>query len=143
MSQLNVLVIDDSKVMRSMIIRTLGMSGLPLGEVHEAEDGRAAIKVLEDHWVDLALVDINMPVMNGEEFIEHVRSDPELRDLAIVVVSTESSEMRIERIRGHGAEFVHKPFTPEHLRGTVQTLIGPYDAYSESIPTTSGSDFDF
>ncbi len=61
----NTLVVDDSAVMRRMIIRTLELSGVPVGDIHEAGHGKEALAVLDEHWVDLALVDINMPVMNG------------------------------------------------------------------------------
>ena len=54
---LNVLVVDDSGVMRAMILRTLEMSGIDLGQVHQAANGREALAVLEEHWVDMALVD--------------------------------------------------------------------------------------
>lgn len=132
---LNVLVVDDSAVMRAMLIRTLRMSGLPLGEIHQAIHGAEALQVLDRHWVDLALVDINMPVMNGEEFIDRVRDTPELRDLAIIVVSTESSQTRIAKIQRQGARFVHKPFTPETLRDQIMAMIGA----SYAQPSDSGT----
>lgn len=121
---LNILVVDDSAVMRAMIIRTLRLSGLPLGEIHEAGNGRDGLHVLEENWVDLALVDINMPVMDGEEMIDRLRQNPETESLAVIVVSTEGSDVRKERLRKKGAAFVHKPFTPETLRGTVVDVTG-------------------
>lgn len=132
---LNVLVVDDSSVMRAMLIRTLRMTGLPLGEIHQAAHGAEALQILDRHWVDLALVDINMPVMNGEEFIDRVRDTPELRDLAIIVVSTESSQTRISKIQRQGARFVHKPFTPEMLRDQVMAMTG----VSYAQPSGSGT----
>jgi two-component system, chemotaxis family, chemotaxis protein CheY len=138
----NVLVLDDSSVMRAMIIKTLRLSGVELGQVHQAENGRVALDVLEDHWVDLALVDINMPVMNGVEFIEHVRRDPAARDLAVIVVSTESSETRIEMVKRLGASFVHKPFTPELLRACIVEITGVTDEEVECEAVGDGS-FDF
>ncbi len=119
---LNILVVDDSAVMRSMIIRTLQMSGVELGEVHQAANGQEALVVLDQHWLDLALVDINMPVMNGEELIECIRQKPAIADLPIVVISTEGSETRIERLQQHGAKFVHKPFTPETIQQIIQSV---------------------
>ena len=119
---LNILVVDDSAVMRSMIIRTLQMSGVELGEVHQAANGQEALVVLDQHWHDLALVDINMPVMNGEELIECIRQKPAIADLPIVVISTEGSETRIERLQQHGAKFVHKPFTPETIQQIIQSV---------------------
>jgi two-component system, chemotaxis family, chemotaxis protein CheY len=121
---LNVLVVDDSAVMRSMIIRTLKLAGLPIGEVHQASNGQEGLAVLEKHWVDLALVDINMPVMNGEEMIDRTRQNSSTADLPIVVVSTESSAARIGNLRSKGVEFIHKPFTPEDLRQKIVRLTG-------------------
>ena len=138
----NTLVVDDSAVMRRMIIRTLELSGVPLGAIHEAGHGEEALAVLEEHWVDLALVDINMPVMNGQEFIERVREIPEFRDLAIVVVSTESSETRILEIRKSGVEFVHKPFTPETLRETIVKITGVSDEQYD-LASAGGNELDF
>lgn len=120
---LNVMIVDDSTVMRSMILRTLQMSGVDLGEVYQAGNGEEALAVLAENWVDLALVDINMPVMNGEELIEQIRSRPEIADLAVIVISTEGSQTRIERLNEKGAEFIHKPFTPEMIDEIVQKVL--------------------
>ena len=139
----NILVVDDSAVMRAMIIKTLKMSGAPVGEVYQAGNGKEALEVLQENWVDLALVDINMPVMNGEELIERVRENDETRDLAIIVVSTESSETRIQKILGKGAKFVHKPFTPEILRETIISVTGVNDEWGSEVPASTGSDLDF
>ncbi len=121
---LNVLVVDDSNVMRSIIIRTLRLSGLPLEQVLQAENGREGLSILEKHWIDLALVDINMPVMNGLEMIDQVRQTNEISDLPIIVVSTESSTTRIEMLKDMGVGFVHKPFSAETLREAVIELTG-------------------
>jgi len=112
---LNVIIVDDSGVMRSMVRRTLEMSGIELGQVYQAANGQEALALLESNWIDLALVDINMPVMNGEELIAAIRSRPEMANLPVIVISTEGSETRIERLHQQGAAFVHKPFTPEMI----------------------------
>jgi two-component system chemotaxis response regulator CheY len=140
---LNVLVVDDSAVMRAMVIKSLRLSGLPLNAVHEAGNGEEALQVLDEQWVDLALVDINMPVMNGEELLTRVRQNPDIADLPIIVVSTEGSETRIHAIRARGAEFVHKPFTPEKLRETVLHITGVSDAQLLEDGTITGSGPDF
>ncbi len=120
----NVLVVDDSGVMRSMSVKTLRLSGLQLGEIHQAADGREGLDTLDEHWIDLVIVDINMPVMNGEEMIDRMRENSEYNDTPVVVVSTEGSETRVERLRDKGARFIHKPFTPEMIRDTVKDLLG-------------------
>lgn len=139
----NVLVVDDSAVMRTMIIRTLRMAGVAVRQLHEACHGQEALDVLKDHWVDLALVDINMPVMNGEEFIHRVRAEPLTRDLSIIVVSTESSEARIRRILEQGATFIHKPFRPESLRKAILEITGASDGSGTTVGSLESWGLDF
>jgi len=121
---LNVLVVDDSVVMRAMVIKMLRTAGLPMGEVHEAANGRQGLAALEEHWIDLVFADINMPVMNGEEMIENIRANSTWDDLPIVVISTEGSRTRIERLEQKDTTFLRKPFAPETVRDLVQGLTG-------------------
>jgi two-component system chemotaxis response regulator CheY len=121
---LNVLVVDDSSVMRAMIIKTMRMSGLDLGDVHQAANGQEGLDAARDNWVDLVVADINMPVMNGEEMIDQMRADAELADTPIIVISTEGSATRIERLERKGVKFIHKPFTPEIIRDAIKSLTG-------------------
>ncbi len=135
----NVLVADDSTVMRAMIIRILRLSGLPLGEVYEAHNGREGLNVLNEKQVHLALVDIDMPIMGGAEMIENVRTSQSMANLPVIAVSTESSMARIEHIRQKNVEFIHKPFTPEVLRKKVLTLAGMADEhFSRTNPLSEG-----
>jgi len=124
MSGLNILVVDDSSVMRRLIIRSLDLSGLSIGEVHQAANGQEALDLLGQKPVDLAFVDVNMPGMNGEELNEKVRGTPAISKLPVIVVSTEGSETRIARLRNHGARFVHKPFSPASIKGLVAGMLG-------------------
>lgn len=112
---LRVLVVDDSAVMRRMILRALKIGNL--GEISslEASNGREAIELLAKTAVDLALIDINMPGMNGEELLEALRANERWRKLPVIVVSTEGSATRVERLKLLGAGFVRKPFTPESI----------------------------
>lgn len=120
---INLLVVDDSGVMRAMILKTMRMAGLELAETHEAGNGKEGLDLLENHWIDLAIVDINMPVMNGEEMIDRMKANPEMKDIPVVVISTEGSETRIETLRHKGATFIHKPFSPETIRDAVKHLL--------------------
>ncbi|MFB3885951.1 MAG: response regulator [Thermodesulfobacteriota bacterium] len=124
---LNILVVDDSKVMRQMIIKTLRLSQPELGEIHEASNGQEALQVLDGHWIDLALVDINMPVMDGGELVDRLRQNPATADLPVIIVSTEGSETRKEVLRQKGVGFVHKPFTPESLRDAILRTLGGWN----------------
>ena len=107
---LNVLIVDDSSVMRAMIIKTMRMSGLDLGEVYQAGNGQEGLDAARGNWVDLVVADINMPVMNGEEMIDRMKADPELAELPTIVISTEGSVTRIERLESKGVKFIHKRF---------------------------------
>jgi len=120
----NILVVDDSAVMRSMIQKTLLLSGLQVGEIHQAGNGREGLDALGTQWIDLVIVDINMPVMNGEEMIEQMQTRGELKGIPTVVVSTEGSQTRIERLQRLGVRFIHKPFTPEAIRDTIKEMLG-------------------
>ena len=121
---INLLIVDDSSVMRSMIVKALRMSGVDLGAIHQAGNGKEGLDRLDEHSIDLAIVDINMPVMNGEEMIDWMRSRPDTSQIPVIVISTEGSEARIERLKEKGARFIHKPFTPERIRDVISALVG-------------------
>ena len=121
---LNILIVDDSAVMRAMILKTMRMTDLPLGETYQAANGQEGLDVLNQHWIDLVIADINMPVMNGEEMIDRMQENPDTKEIPIIVVSTEGSKTRIERLQHKGASFVHKPFSPEIIRDTVRDITG-------------------
>jgi len=120
---LNVLIVDDSAVMRRMISKAIRMSKIPIKELHEAATGKEGLEVLDKNWIDLVLTDLNMPEMNGEEMIEEMKKMPELADVPIIVISTEGSERRIERILKKGVSFIHKPFTPEKFNQVIISVV--------------------
>lgn len=117
--ELKILVVDDSSIMRQMIIRTINLCGLDIADIFEAGNGREGLRVLEDKTIDLLFADVNMPVMNGIEMLNEVRQQKTTQGLPVLIVSTESHEGRIDEIEQQGAGFVHKPFTPEDLRAKI------------------------
>ena len=122
---LNVLVVDDSPVMRKMVIRVLGMSGLPIESVHEACQGQEALAVLaRESGINLGLFDVNMPILNGEELVIQIRAEPKTASLPVVMVSTEGSVERIDRLKRLGAAFIRKPFGPEALLDAIISATG-------------------
>lgn len=140
---LNVLIVDDSAVMRQVIAKTLRLSGITIGEIHQADNGRTGLQVLETNWIDLVLVDINMPVMNGQEMVQELRSRAEHADTPVIVVSTDGSETRIDSMSRFGVGFVQKPFTPEVLRDQILATMGvTYDQITSGQAAGSdGPDF--
>jgi two-component system chemotaxis response regulator CheY len=121
---LNVIVVDDSAMMRLVIGRALRMLGLPIGRIDEAGDGVAALAVLRARPFDLAIIDINMPNMNGLELIDALATDEQLARVPIVVVSTEASKLQLAEFRDDGIRFVRKPFDPERLLEAIVGALG-------------------
>lgn len=122
---LNIMIVDDSPVMRVFLRKVVQLTGLAVGEYCEAGDGEAALETLRARWMDLVLTDINMPRMNGEEFVRQLESDELLRDVPVIVVSTDSSHGRIEHMLKLGAKgYISKPFLPETLRDEIEKVLG-------------------
>ncbi|MGH7444485.1 MAG: response regulator [Longimicrobiales bacterium] len=121
---INVLLIDDSAVMRAMILKSLQMSGLPLGVVYQAADGAEGLALLQKHWVDLVMLDISMPGMSGDEMLEAMRAEPALVAMPVLVVTSERATERVARMQELGAVHLNKPFLPEQLRDIVLELTG-------------------
>ena len=121
----NLLIVDDSPILRAAIKKVVKLAGLEEDRIFEAGNGKEALEVMSTIWVDMVLLDLNMPVMNGEEFAQELRKQPELEDVAVVVVSTESNEDRLNRMRELGViEVLHKPFEPEDLRKIIVNNLG-------------------
>lgn len=119
-----VLIVDDSPVMRKYIRKVMDLSGMELGECFNAGNGQEALGVLKETWVDIVLTDINMPVMNGEELMQEISCDPLLSTIPVVVISTDRSETRWERMRALGAkDYVTKPLFPETLGDAMLKIL--------------------
>jgi two-component system chemotaxis response regulator CheY len=112
-----ILTIDDSKTMRDMLMLTLTDAGF---EVLQAVDGQDGLNVLKRERVDVIITDINMPVMNGYEVIQHLRANPEHKNTPILVLTTESDQENKIRARDAGATgWIVKPFDPEKLADVI------------------------
>ena len=121
----NVLIVDDSKILRSAIRKVVQLAGVDEARIYEAGDGQEALDLLKNEWIDLVLLDLNMPVMDGEQFAAEVRKNEELKDLTIVVVSTESNQDRMGRMRDLGVvASLRKPFEPEDLCKLISDQLG-------------------
>ena len=115
------LVVDDSRAMRTILTRLLTNLGF---DVAQAEHGAAALAVLDGGFTaDVALVDWNMPVMDGLAFIKACRAREDLRNLTLMMVTTESEHSQIVRALAAGAhEYVIKPFTEETIAEKLSLL---------------------
>jgi two-component system, chemotaxis family, chemotaxis protein CheY len=116
------IVIDDSSAMRMILRRTLSSMGF---KVVDAVNGRDALDKLAnlDYVPDVALIDWNMPEMDGLTFVQTVRDDPRYRRLALLMVTTESEQSQIVRALAAGAhEYLIKPFTPDAVAEKLEIL---------------------
>lgn len=121
---LNILIVDDSKTVRAVICKTLAIAGIGTKALYEAENGSVGLQILHEHAVDLVFTDINMPVMNGIEMVEQMRSDRLLDGVPVIVVSTEGSTTRIEELKRKGVcAYIRKPFCPETVRNAVEDVL--------------------
>lgn len=124
---LNILIVDDSDVIRGMIGRTLQLASIPVGTLFEAANGREALEVLSSSWVDLVLADLNMPVMSGIEMLERMRTNPVMEEIPVVVISSEVATGRVAELADRGiAAWLRKPFTPEELRDVVNRVTSSF-----------------
>lgn len=118
----NVLIVDDSSTMRKIISRSLRQAGLPVDEIFEAGDGIEGLNVLSGKSVDLILSDINMPNMDGLEFIKQARANG--CKAPIVMITTEGGEDILKQALENGAsDSIKKPFTPDQLNEKLGGLL--------------------
>jgi two-component system chemotaxis response regulator CheY len=124
----NILIVDDSKTIRSVIKKTLDIAGVPVGDLYEAENGKEALDVMNSNWIDLIFADINMPVMSGIEMVKKMSEDNMLDKTPVIIVSTEGSKTRIDDLLELGVRaYLRKPINPEDLRNIVKEVMGDYN----------------
>jgi two-component system, chemotaxis family, chemotaxis protein CheY len=124
MDKVRALIIDDSSVMRKIVERSLRQAGIELEKVVEAANGAEGLAALRDNVVDLILCDINMPVMDGLEFVRQVATVENAKGVPIVMITTEGSESHVVAALSAGARgYIRKPFTPDQVKEHVLSLL--------------------
>lgn len=119
----NILVVDDSAMMRTMIKRVVAVAGASIGTIFEAANGQEALAILEQHRVQFVFTDINMPVMSGTELLRAMQARDDWRDIVRVIISTDGSESRRHEAEDLNVKiYVEKPFRPEVLRDVLSSL---------------------
>jgi len=123
--KIRALIVDDSSVMRKIIERALRQAGLDLETVCEASNGAEALDLLASQQVDLILSDINMPTMDGLEFVRQLQARNLAAKVPVVMITTESSEEHVKQAIQAGARgYIRKPFTADHVKERVLPLVG-------------------
>lgn len=124
MSEVRTLIVDDSSVMRKIVERALRQAGLNTMVVFEAGNGIDGLEMLKAERVDLILSDINMPSMDGLEFLRQIRAQNLAPGIPVVMITTESSEEHVKQAILAGAQgYIRKPFTPEQVKERVLPLM--------------------
>jgi two-component system, chemotaxis family, chemotaxis protein CheY len=124
MKEIRALIVDDSSVMRKIVERALRQAGLDPLVVHEAGSGTEGLELLRTKPVDLILSDINMPSMDGLEFLRQIRTQNLAPDVPVVMITTESSEEHVRQAIQAGAQgYIRKPFTAEQVKERVLPLV--------------------
>ncbi|MDE3186057.1 MAG: response regulator [Acidobacteriota bacterium] len=124
MREVRALIVDDSSVMRKIVERALRQAGLDPLVVHEACSGTEGLEVLKAAQVDLILSDINMPSMDGLEFLRQIRAQNLAPGVPVVMITTESSEEHVKQAILAGARgYIRKPFTAEQVKERVLPLL--------------------
>jgi two-component system chemotaxis response regulator CheY len=110
--------------MRKIIERALRQAGLDPGEVLEATNGAEALVEVQKGSLDIILSDINMPVMDGLEFLKTLPTIPAAKGVPVIMITTEGSEARVVEALSAGAKgYLRKPFTPEQVKERVTPLL--------------------
>jgi two-component system chemotaxis response regulator CheY len=124
MNSIRALIVDDSSVMRKIVERSLRQAGIDLSEVFQAGNGAEALVVLQACTVDLILCDINMPVMDGLEFVKQLSGVPNAKGVPVVMITTEGSEAHVVQAISCGARgYIRKPFTAEQVKEHVVPVL--------------------
>lgn len=119
---MKILIVDDSRVMRQIVVRTLRQAGYSGHDLVEAENGREGLQAVQTHEPDLVLSDWNMPEMNGIDMLQALRAAG--RTVPFGFVTSEGSPEMVTRAEAAGALFViTKPFTPESFQEKLDPVL--------------------
>jgi two-component system chemotaxis response regulator CheY len=121
---LDVLIVDDSAAIRKILQRVLRQTEIPIGSVYEASDGLEALEALRRQAIGLVLSDINMPNMDGLEFLTVMRAEQAWQTIPVLMVSTEGTQAKVlEAVERGASGYVRKPFTADQIKEKLVGLI--------------------
>lgn len=120
----DVLIVDDSAAIRKILARVLQQIEIVRGTIFEAGDGIQALEVLREHSIALVLSDINMPNMDGLEFLKKVRANDAWNNVPVLMITTEGSQEKVmEAVQAGASGYVRKPFTADQIKEKLLTLM--------------------
>jgi len=120
---MQILLVDDSQTMRRILKNTLTKAGY--NGVLEAENGKEGLEILKEKKPDLVLLDWNMPVMNGLEFLKAAKAEESVKHIPVIMVTSISEKEKVvEAIRAGAADYTTKPFSPQTIKEKIQNQVG-------------------
>ncbi len=121
---LDLLIVDDSAAIRKILQRVLHQAEVSLGTVYEASDGVEALAILKEKTVQLIFSDINMPNMDGIQFLTQLKANEAWKQVPVVMITTEGSQAKVMEAAQLGASgYLKKPFTPDQIKDKIVGLI--------------------
>jgi two-component system chemotaxis response regulator CheY len=122
----DVLVVDDSAAIQKLLQRVLRQTKLSIGVIHEARDGQEALTLLAAHRVDLILLDVNMPNMDGFELLALLKASAQLCHIPVVVITVEGGQTEISKgIRLGAVGYVRKPIVTDQFIEMLAGIVNP------------------
>ena len=124
MKNLRALIVDDSSIMRKIVERSLRQAGMEFEQIKEASNGAEALAILDRSAMDLVVCDINMPIMDGVEFLRRLKEVPTAKNVPVVMITTEAGEAKAIQALSAGARgYIRKPFTAEQVKEQLIPLL--------------------
>ena len=124
MKKVKVLIVDDSSVMRKIVERSLRLAGLDLEVVLGADNGADALPLVEQNTLDMIFSDINMPKMDGLEFVRRLQKIESAQGVPVVMITTEGSQSCVMEALSLGAQgYIRKPFTADQVKERIIPLL--------------------
>ena len=119
---LKVLIVDDSNMARKHIRRVL--NGMGIDQIVEADDGAAAVPLLDDHFFDFVVTDYNMPQMDGKALLEHIRNNSNQRSIPVLMVTSEGNMGNLAAVEQAGVSGIcDKPFETDTVRALILSMM--------------------
>jgi two-component system chemotaxis response regulator CheY len=121
---MKILIVDDSLTMRRIVGNTVVQAGFSKDQFDEAADGQEALDLLNKNDYNLVLTDWNMPVMNGLELVQSMRSEAKFQKIPIIMITTEGAKTEvITALKAGVNNYIVKPFTAEILKEKIQAVV--------------------
>jgi two-component system chemotaxis response regulator CheY len=118
-----IVIADDSTTARMIIRRCLEIAGADSATYLEAKDGKEALELAKTHEVELLVTDLNMPNMDGQSLLKHIKSSPKLSELPVLIISSASNDAKESGLLDMGAfAILGKPVTPASLAKIIEKL---------------------